>query len=61
MLDFIFRQAELIIDCRKAIQSSYKYLIYQLTCGGEEIPDFLNSWDRILENVNFILENVKVN
>ncbi|XP_030754425.1 ATP-dependent RNA helicase DHX30-like isoform X2 [Sitophilus oryzae] len=50
-------KADILCDCKSAIDSSYKYLIHQLTYSGDDIPEFRAYWDIILENIDRILSN----
>lgn len=55
-----FRHADILIDCKQAIQASYRYLVYQLTCAGMNIPEFLEHWDCVLDNVDALLNRNQI-
>lgn len=52
--------ANVLLNCKQAIDLSYTYLIHQLTYAGEDIPEFLGHWDDVLQNLNDILEHVRI-
>ncbi|KAF7279691.1 hypothetical protein GWI33_006851 [Rhynchophorus ferrugineus] len=53
-------EAGVLVDCKSAIESSYKYLIHQLVYSGEDISEMLGHWNKILKNLDSILTNHKI-
>uniref|UniRef100_A0AAR5PEV3 RNA helicase n=2 Tax=Dendroctonus ponderosae TaxID=77166 RepID=A0AAR5PEV3_DENPD len=52
--------ANILIDCKQAIETSYRYLVHQLTCAGMDIPEFLEHWDCVLDNVDALLNRNQI-